>query len=88
MTEKQAVIFLRCPFGALIDFALQDVNLTWKEQKAIDLCARQGYTQEKAAELLGYSPDAVQKWYRAAMGKIIKSFDGKRWILSIVMHPE
>lgn len=88
MTEKQAVKFLRCPFGALIDFALQDVNLNWKEQKAIDLCARKGYTQERAAEELGYSVDALQKWYRSAMRKIISSFDGKHWILSIVMHPE
>jgi len=88
MTEKQAILFLRCPFGSLIDFALSDVNLNWREKTAIDLCARQGYSHEKAAELVGYSPDALQKWYRSAIHKILASFDGKHWILSIVMHPE
>lgn len=84
MPENHVVAFLRYPSAPLVEFALALVNLTWKERKTIDLCARQQYTQEAAAEYLEYSVDAVQKWYRSGIKKISEAWAGQQWIEKII----
>ena len=84
MQESHVLAFLRYPSAPLVDFALTLVNLTWKEKAVIDLCGRQQYTQEAAAEQLEYSVDAVQKWYRAGIKKIMEAWSGQNWIEKII----
>lgn len=84
MTEDDVKRFLRCPYAQLVELALTFANLTWKERAAIDLCARQGYTQEEAAERAGYSVDAIQRWYRAGMLKLSAAWAGSAWIGKII----
>ena len=84
MTEEQIINFLRCPAAAIVDLALAMANLNWKEELAITRCGRQAYTQEKAAEIEGYSVDAVQRWYRSGMKKLITAWDGVWWIEKLV----
>ncbi len=84
MSEDDVRRFLRCPYGQLVELALTIANLTWKERAAIDLCARQGYTQEEAAERAGYSVDAMQRWYRAGMRKLSDAWAGSAWIMKVI----
>lgn len=84
MNENKILEFLRCPASSLVDLAIEMANLTWKESLAIQLCGRQAMTQERAAEKAGYSVDAMQKWYRSGMNKLIKLWSGVWWIQKIV----
>ena len=84
MDESKVIEFLRCPASELVDLALEMANLTWKESLAINLCGRQAMTQERAADKSGYSVDAMQKWYRSAMKKLVKSWSGMWWIQKLV----
>lgn len=84
MTEEEALKFLRHPTAALVDFALSLVNLTWQEELALNLCGRRHMTQERAAESAGYSVDAVQRWYRAGIKKLVVAWGGHDWIKKLV----
>lgn len=84
MSEKQVVDFLRCPSTPLVDLALEMANLNWKEELAINLCGRKALTQDKASEKSGYSVDAIQKWYRSGMHKLLKAWGGVWWINKLV----
>lgn len=84
MSESKVLEFLRCPASELVDLAMEMANLTWKESLAITLCGRQAKTQFKAAEESGYSEDAMQKWYRSGMNKLIKLWSGVWWIQKVV----
>ena len=84
MSEDDIKLFLRYPSKALVDFALELVNLTWQERTAIDLCGRQGYTQEAAAERAGYSVDAMQRWYRAGIRKLCAAWAETMWIKKVI----
>lgn len=83
MNEDLIVAFLRCPASAIVDLALEMANLTWKEALAVDLCGRKAKTQEKAAEAHGYSPDAMQRWYRAGIKKLSTAWAGLWWVQSL-----
>lgn len=80
MDEDDIVRFLRCPASPVVDLAVEMANLTWKEHTAIDLCARKGMTQERAAESAGYSVDAMQRWYRSGIKKLTTAWGGVWWI--------
>lgn len=84
MDGHSVVSFLRYPSSALVDFALTLVNLTWQEALAIDMCGRKHMTQEAAAENAGYSVDAMQKWYRAGINKLIVEWSGHEWIKKVI----
>lgn len=84
MTEKEVIKFLRCPAAQLVDLAVGMANLNWKEDLAISLCGRMAMTQEKAAEESGYSVDAMQKWYRSGMKKLLKAWSGIWWIVKLI----
>ena len=80
MDEDAVVRFLRCPASDLVDLAVKQANLSWKEELAITQCARRDKTQERAAEDCGYSTDAIQKWYRRGIRKLCESWRGVWWI--------
>jgi len=84
MSESDITAFLRYPSAQLVDYALTLVNLTWQERTAVTLCGRQHYTQEQAAEQAGYSVDAMQKWYRAGMKKLLAEWSGHVWIKKLI----
>ncbi len=84
MPESIIKRFLRYPSRPLVDFALSLANLTWQEETAAELCGRKHMSQEKAAEEAGYSVDAMQKWYRAALKKLSTAWAGSEWIYKIV----
>lgn len=84
MSEDDVKAFLNYPTKPLVEFALTLVNLTWQERAAIELCAIQNYTQERAAEKTGCSPDAMQRWYRAAIKKLCAAWSGCAWISKII----
>lgn len=84
MDEKQILAFIRCPASLVVDLALAMANLTWKESTAIQLCGRKAMTQERAAELTGYSVDAMQKWYRSAIKKLSASWTGIWWVEKLI----
>lgn len=84
MEEDKIIAFLRCPASAVVDLAIEMANLTWKEQVAIQLCGRKAMTQEKAAELEGYSTDAMQRWYRSGIKKLSAAWAGVWWVEKLV----
>lgn len=84
MDEKKLIKFLRCEASSVVDLAISMANLTWKEEAVINLCGRKDMTQEKAAEKIGYSVDAVQKWYRSGIKKLSTAWDGVWWIHKLV----
>ena len=86
MTDEQVKRFLRYRKSALVDFALSSVNLTWKERQTVELCGKQGYTQEQAAEQMERSVDAVQKWYRTAFSKIREEWGEQEWISILLQN--
>lgn len=83
LDEDVVLKFLRCPSTAVVELALSMANLTWREELAINLCGRKGKTQEKAAEEAGYSPDAMQKWYRSGIKKLCINWAGVWWVQSL-----
>ena len=80
MDEKAVKRFLQCGAGPVVDLAIEMANLTWKEELAVTLCGRKDMTQERAAEKAGYSVDTMQRWYRKALEKLRKSWNGVWWI--------
>lgn len=82
--EEKVIAFLRCPAAGLVDYAVSIANLNWKEATAIDLCGRKALTQERAAEKAGYSVDAVQRWYRSGITKLMQAWSGIWWIDKIL----
>lgn len=84
MDEKDVVKFLRCPASQIVDLAINMANLNWKEHLAITMCGRKAMTQERAAEESGYSVDAMQKWYRSGIKKLLKSWGGVWWIHKLI----
>lgn len=84
MDEDKVLAFLRYPATDLVDFAMLKANLSWQEETALTLCGRKRITQERAAEMKGYSVDAMQKWYRAGIKKLIIAWSGCAWIEKII----
>lgn len=84
MTEETVKVFLRYPSKPLVDFALAQVNLSWQEERAVDLCGRKRMTQEKAAEMADCSVDSMQRWYRAGIGKLVTAWADSDWINKVV----
>lgn len=84
MTEDVVKRFLRYPSKPLVDFAVAQVNLSWQEEIAIDLCGRKRMTQEKAAETADCSVDSMQKWYRAGIQKLVTAWADSDWIIKVV----
>ena len=80
MEKREIINFLRCPAAELVDLAVKNANLTRNEQAAIELCARQGVTKERAAEEIDVSVDAMKKWYGNGMEKLNKAWSGSWWI--------
>lgn len=84
MDKEQAVRFLRLPAAGIVDYALGQANLTQRERLAVDLCGRQGYTQEAAAIEADVSVEAVHKWWGTGIAKCCTAWDGNWWILKLI----
>ena len=84
MTEDKALELLRCDDARLVDILLSMVNLTWKEEKAVNLCGRQELTQFQAAEMLGIDRRTIQRWHNTAMTKICKVWGGVWWVNKLI----
>ena len=67
-----------------VEIVLGLVNLDDSERTAVDLCLRRGLTQERAAEQLDCSVEAVQKWCRSAKNKIWTVWYGRWWMRRIM----
>ena len=84
MNKSQIIKFLRCPAAGVVDYAVGLANLTQKELMAVNLCCRQGMTQEAAAEEADVSVEAVKKWMEAGTRKLATAWDGSWWILRLI----
>lgn len=84
MEDADVIAFLRCPYGELVNFAVDMANLTRKEAEVVKLCGRLKYTQFEAAEDMQCSEDAVQQWYKTARYKLKMAWSGRAWIGEIV----
>lgn len=51
------------------------MNLTDREMNLLILRFMRGHTQEEAAEEMGYTPNAIQKWERTALNKCCQAWD-------------
>ena len=56
---------LRTPYKPLLDYAMTFVSLSEKERKVLTLCLIELLTEEKTAEILGYSCDFVARTKKA-----------------------
>lgn len=75
---------LQSPDLEFVEMAMGLVNLDDAERTAVDICLRRGLTQERAAEELDCSVDAVQKWVRSAKNKIWIVWSGRWWMRRIM----
>lgn len=80
MTKEDVILILRYPVSEIVDRAMAITNLTWKEEVAVYQCGRKGRTQEQAAEICGYSVDAMQRWYSKGIKKLIFAWARSEWI--------
>lgn len=76
MKESDVKRFLRLPCPEVIRLYVSYGNLTHKEEKAVDLCIRHGYTQAETAEMLDCSEDSVQKHCSAGLKKLAAAWNG------------
>lgn len=75
MTKDEVKKILRTPYKPLVLAALSYVNLTDREMNLLILRFMRGHTQEEAAEEMGYTPNAIQKWERTALNKCCQAWD-------------
>ena len=75
MTKEEVKKILRTPYKPLALTALSYVNLTDREMNLLILRFMRGHTQEEVAEEMGYTPNAIQKWERAALNKCCQAWD-------------
>lgn len=75
---------LQSPDVEFVEMAMGLVNLDDSERIAVELCIRRGMTQERAAEKLDCSVEAIQKWCRSAKDKIWVVWSGRWWMRRIM----
>ena len=75
---------LQSPDLEFVEMAMSLVNLDDAERTAVDLCLRRGMTQERAAEEVDCSVEAIQKWCRSAKNKIWVVWSGRWWMRRIM----
>lgn len=75
---------LQSPDLEFVEMAMKLVNLNDAELAAVDRCLRRGLTQERAAEELDCSVEAIQKWCRSAKDKIWIVWSGRWWMRRIM----
>ena len=66
---------LRTPYKPLLDYAMTFVSLSEKERKVLTLCLIELLTEEKTAEILGYSRDFVKKKKKQALERVLKAWE-------------
>ena len=66
---------LRTPYKPLLDYAMTFVSLSEKERKVITLCFVELFTEEKTAEILGYSRDFVARTKKRALERVLKAWE-------------
>lgn len=84
MTEENVLKLLRCDDARLVDILLSMVNLTWKEEKAVNLCGRQELTQFQAAENIGVEQSTMHRWYKQGLDKICRVWGGVWWVEKLI----
>lgn len=87
MDEDLIKKFLRQPASDVIDLAVEMANLSWKEEKAVELCFRKRMTQERASEAIGISVDSMQRICRSAIQKLNIAWSGCWWIEYLAKKP-
>lgn len=83
MDISRAKEILSYPSSELVNMCLSLVNLTEMEEQAINYCYRLGYTQERAAEKMLKSRNAVYSYCRTGLDKIVKVWNGVDWIKNL-----
>lgn len=66
---------LRTPYKPLLDYAMTFVSLSEKERKVLTLCSVELLTEEKTAEILGYSRDFVARTKKRALERVLKAWE-------------
>lgn len=66
---------LRTPYKPLLDYAMTFVSLSEKERKVLTLCLIELLTEEKTAEILGYSRDFVARTKKQALERVLKAWE-------------
>ena len=66
---------LRTPYKPLLDYAMTFVSLSEKERKVLTLCFVELLTEEKTAEILGYSRDFVARTKKRALERVLKAWE-------------
>ena len=76
MMDKTAVKkALRTPYKPLLDYAMTFVSLSEKERKVLTLYLIELLTEEKTAEILGYSRDFVARTKKRALERVLKAWE-------------
>ena len=83
MSVSRAKEILALPSAELVNMCVSMANLTEMEEQAINYCYRLGYTQERAAEKMLKSRNAVYSYCRSGLDKLVKAWDGVFWIKSL-----
>ena len=78
MTNQQLRLIFDIPEKDLLEFLLSKVNLSEKEQKVINNCLVNGYTEEYTAELMQMSRNGIQKIKYKAFKKLSKVWERSR----------
>ena len=66
---------LRTPYKPLLDYAMTFVSLSEKERKVLTLYLIELLTEEKTAEILGYSRDFVARTKKRALERVLKAWE-------------
>ena len=66
---------LRTPYKPLLEYAMTFVSLSEKERKVLTLCLIELLTEEKTAEILGYSRDFVARTKKQALERVLKAWE-------------
>ena len=66
---------LRTPYKPLLDYAMTFVSLSEKERKVLTLCLIELLTEEKTAEILGYSRDFIARTKKRALERVLKAWE-------------
>lgn len=88
MTREQLRYIFNIPEKDLLEFLLNKVNLTDKENEVIKYCLVKGYTEEYTAEIMEMSRNGIQKIKKKAFNKLDKVWCNDRVINILLKEQE
>ncbi len=84
MTKTDVKNVLKNPSRLLAKLALDLVNLTEKERKAIELVDMLGYSENRASELMKVSQKTVSNYRRKGLDKCLRCWANEKVINKIL----